>query len=410
MAGTKRKLSSSRVVNVWDLRRIAEQRVPKVVFDYLDGGAESEITLRENCRAFEDITFRPRQAVAFGQCDLQTQVLGREISFPAMLAPVGYSRLMHPGGEVAAASAAGQAGTGYILSTISGHKLENVKAGTSGPVWYQLYLVGGREAAEGAIERANKAGFGALVITVDTAVAGMRERDPRNGMSELLAGSVFAKLAFLPQILARPAWLASFLLDGGVPNLENIVIPGKGPMALIDVASSLSRSAVTWNDLRWIRENWPGPIVIKGILSGDDARRAVDEGAAAVVVSNHGGRQLDSVSAAIHALPEVVAAVGSQIEVLMDSGVRRGSDIVKALCLGARAVLVGRAYAYGLAAAGQAGVTRALQILRDDVERTLRLLGCPSVRELGPQYVSYPEEWRRHLPAEGSIPRVEVPK
>ena len=410
MAGTKRKLSSSRVVNVWDLRRIAEQRVPKVVFDYLDGGAESEITLRENCRAFENITFRPRQAVAFDQCDLQTQVLGREISFPAMLAPVGYSRLMHPGGEVAAATAAGQAGTGYILSTISGHKLENVKAGTSGPVWYQLYLVGGREAAEGAIERANKAGFSALVITVDTAVAGMRERDPRNGMSELLAGGVFAKLPFLPQILARPAWLASFLLDGGVPNLENIVISGKGPMPLIDVASSLSRSAVTWNDLRWIRESWPGPIVIKGVLSGDDARRAVDEGAAAVVVSNHGGRQLDSVSATIHALPEVVAAVGSQIEVLMDSGVRRGSDIVKALCLGARAVLVGRAYAYGLAAAGQAGVTRALQILRNDVERTLRLLGCSSVRELGPQYVSYPAEWRRHLSAEGSIPRVEVSK
>ncbi len=410
MAGTKRKLSSSRVVNIWDLRRIAEQRVPKVVFDYLDGGAESETTLRENCRAFEDITFRPRQAVAFGDCNLRTEVLGMEISFPAMLAPVGYSRLMHPGGEVAAATAAGQAGTGYILSTISGHKLENVKAGTAGPVWYQLYLVGGREAAEGAIERARKAGFSALVITVDTAVAGMRERDPRNGMTELLAGSVFAKLPFLPQILARPIWLATFLLDGGMPKLENIVIPGKGAMPLIDVASSLSRSAVTWNDLRWIRESWPGPIVIKGVLSGDDARRAVDEGAAAVVVSNHGGRQLDSVSATIHALPEVVAAVGSQIEVLMDSGVRRGSDIVKALCLGARAVLVGRAYAYGLAAAGQAGVTRALQILRDDVERTLRLLGCPSVQELGPQYVSYPVEWRRHLPVEGSIPRVEVSK
>src|SRR5437879_6682015 len=200
-----------------------------------------------------------------------------------MLAPVGYSRLMHPGGEVAAATAAGQAGTGYILSTISGHKLENVKAGTAGPVWYQLYLVGGREAAEGAIERARKAGFSALVITVDTAVAGMRERDPRNGMTELLAGSVFAKLPFLPQILARPIWLATFLLDGGMPKLENIVIPGKGAMPLIDVASSLSRSAVTWNDLRWIRESWPGPIVIKGVLSGDDARRAVDEGDAAVV-------------------------------------------------------------------------------------------------------------------------------
>ena len=403
MAGTKRKLRSSRVVNISDLRRIAEHRVPRVVFDYLDGGAESEITLRENCRAFEDITFRPRQAVAFGECDLRTQVLGTEISFPAMLAPVGYSRLMHPGGEVAAATAAGKAGTGYILSTISGHKLENVKAGTSGPAWYQLYLVGGREAAEAAIERARKAGFSALVITVDTAVAGMRERDPRNGMTELLAGSIFSKIPFVPQIVAHPGWLLSFLLDGGVPKLENICIPGQGPMPLIDVTASLGRSAVTWNDLRWIRESWPGPIVIKGILIADDARRSVDEGAAAVVVSNHGGRQLDSVSPTIKALPEVVSAVGSQIEVLMDGGVRRGSDIVKALCLGARAVLVGRAYAYGLAAAGQAGVERAIQILRNDVERTLRLLGCPSVQDLGPEYVSYPADWHNDVGVRGPI-------
>src|SRR5438876_1716111 len=403
MSGTKRKLRSSRVVNISDLRRIAEHRVPRVVFDYLDGGAESEITLRENCRAFEDITFRPRQAVAFGECDLRTQVLGGEISFPAILAPVGYSRLMHPGGEVAAATAAGKAGTGYILSTISGHKLENVKAGTPGPAWYQLYLVGGREAAEGAIERARKAGFSALVITVDTAVAGMRERDPRNGMTELLAGSVFSKIPFLPQMLAHPGWLVSFLLDGGVPKLENICIPGQGPMPLIDVTASLGRSAVTWNDLRWIRESWPGPIVVKGILIADDARRSVDEGAAAVVVSNHGGRQLDSVSPTIKALPEVVSAVGSQIEVLMDGGVRRGSDIVKALCLGARAVLVGRAYAYGLAAAGQAGVERAIQILRNDVERTLRLLGCPSVRDLGPEFVCYPADWHNDVGVRGPI-------
>jgi L-lactate dehydrogenase (cytochrome) len=271
--------------------------------------------------------------------------------------------------------------------------LEDVKASTKGFAWYQLYLVGGRGAAEGAIDRARKAGFSALVITVDTAVAGLRERDPRNGMSELLAGSIFSKLPFLPQILAHPGWLASFLLDGGVPKLENIVLPGKGPMPLIDVTASLGRSAVTWDDLRWIRESWPGPIVIKGVLIGDDARRAADEGAAAVVVSNHGGRQLDTVSSSIRALPEVVAAVGNQIEVLMDGGVRRGSDIVKSLCLGARAVLVGRAYAYGLAAAGHAGVTRALQILRADTERTLRLLGCPSVHELGPQYVRYPADW-----------------
>src|SRR5579859_2127383 len=382
------KLSPSEVVNISDLRRLAQKRAPKAVFDYLDGGADSEITLGENTRAFRDILFRPRQAVAFGQCALSVKVLGREISFPAMLAPVGYSRMMHPGGEVVAARAAGEAGTGYILSTISGHKMENVKAATSGPAWYQLYLVGGRGAAEGAIERARKAGFSALVITVDTAVAGLRERDPRNGMKELLGGSIFAKMPFLPEIMSHPQWLAGFLMDGGLPKLENIVIPGKGPMELLDVSASLAQSAVSWADFPWIRQLWNGPIVVKGILIADDARRAVDEGASAVVVSNHGGRQLDEVYPTIRALPEVVAAVGKQTEVLMDGGIRRGSDIVKALCLGARAVLVGRAYAYGLAAAGEAGVARAVEILHDDLERTLRLLGCPSIAALDRSYIS----------------------
>jgi L-lactate dehydrogenase (cytochrome) len=385
-----RRLKPSRVVNIADLRQIAKRRVPRAVFDYLDGGAEGEVTLRENCRAFEAITFRPRHAVAVGECDLRTRVLGTEISFPAMLAPVGYSRLMHPGGEIAAARAAGEAGTAYILSTISGHKMEDVKAGTKGTAWYQLYLVGGREVAEGAIERARKAGFAALVITIDTPVAGMRERDPRNGMAELMTGSIFAKLPFLPELFAHPGWLASFLLDGGVPKLENVVVPGQGGMPMVDVGTALRRSVVTWDDIRWIRQIWTGPIVIKGILTGDDARRAVDEGAAAISVSNHGGRQLDGVAASIRALPEVVAAVNGQVEVLMDGGVRRGSDIVKAICLGARAVLIGRAYAYGLAAAGHSGVARALEILREDVERTLRLLGCASIAQLDASYVQYP--------------------
>ncbi len=386
-------LKPSKVVNVEDLRRMAQRRLPRAVFDYLDGGAEAEVTLHENCRAFRDVTFRPRGAVAVADCNLKTRVLGHELSFPAMLAPVGYSRLMHPEGEVAAARAAGEAGTGYILSTISGHKLENVKAASQGPVFYQLYLLGGRTAAEGALDRARRAGFAALVITVDTPVSGMRERDPRNGMKELLSGSLFAKLPYLPNILAHPGWLISFLRDGGVPKLENIVIPGKGPMGLLDVGAALSESTVTWADLKWIREQWSGPIVVKGLLTGEDARRAIDVGAAAVVVSNHGARQLDSVSSTLRALPEIVAAVNGQIEVLMDGGIRRGTDIVKALCLGARAVLVGRAYAYGLGAAGYAGVTRAIDILRTDVERTIRLLGCPSAAALDRSYVDMPRDW-----------------
>jgi L-lactate dehydrogenase (cytochrome) len=388
-------LGSSKVVNIEDLRRLARRRLPRAVFDYLDGGADAEVTLRENPRAFDDIYFRPCSAVAFEKIDLGVRVLGKGLEFPAILAPVGYSRLMHPEGEVAAARAAGNAGTAYILSTISGHKLENVKTATTGPAWYQLYLLGGRGAAEGAIERARLAGYSALVITVDTAVAGLRERDPRNGMKELLGPSLFAKIPFLPEILAHPRWLAAFLADGGVPKLENIIVPNKGPMDLLDVSAALARATVTWADLDWIRKIWTGPIVVKGILTAEDAKRAVDHGAAAVVVSNHGGRQLDSVFPTIRALPEIVTAVGSATEVLMDGGIRRGSDIVKAICLGARAVLIGRAYAYGMAAAGYAGIERALAILRADTERTLRLLGCQSVSNLGPGYVSVPLNWSR---------------
>ena len=393
MTRTARSVASPRVVCIEDFRPIARARVPKSVFDYLDGGAEGEVTLRENCRIFNDVTFRPRHAVEVAKCDLRTRVLGLDLALPFLLAPVGYSRLMHPGGEVAAARAAGRAGTGYILSTISGHKLEDVKAGSTGPVFYQLYLMGGRGAAEASIERARVAGFSALVVTIDTPVSGIRERDCRNGMKELISGGPLEKIPYLPQILSRPGWLISFLLDGGVPLLPNVVVPGKGPMPLVDINAALAESTATWADFRWIREIWRGPIVVKGVLTGDDARHAVDVGAAAISVSNHGGRQLDGVPASLRALPEVVEAVKGQIEVFMDGGVRRGADIVKALCMGARAVLCGRAYAYGLAAAGEAGVERAIEILRTDLERTLRLLGCASVAELDRSYVNVPKNW-----------------
>jgi isopentenyl diphosphate isomerase/L-lactate dehydrogenase-like FMN-dependent dehydrogenase len=393
MTKMSRAGKSSRVVSIADFRSLSRRRLPQAVFDYLDGGAEGEVTLRENCRVFEDVTFRARQAVPVPGCELRTHLLGSELSFPALLAPIGYSRLMHPGGEVAAARAAGLAGIAYILSTVSGHSLEDVKASSRGPVFYQLYLLGGRAAAEGAIDRARVAGFAGLVVTIDTPVAGMRERDFRNGVKELLSGSLLAKARYLPEIVTHPGWLAGFLLDGGVPKLPNVVIPGRGPMPLVDVSAALASSAVCWEDLRWIRDRWPGPIVVKGVLTGDDARRAVDEGAAAVVVSNHGGRQLDCVAAPLRALREVAAVVNGRAEVLMDGGIRRGADIVKAVCLGASAVLCGRAYAYGLAVAGEAGVTRALEILRADVERTLRLLGCASIAALDRSYASVPANW-----------------
>ena len=393
MTQSASSVASPRAVSIADLRAIAKRRVPSAVFDYLDGGAEGEVTLRENCRVYDDITFHPRHAVAFAKCNLCTTVLGFNLALPFILAPVGYSRLMHPVGEVGAARAAGNAGTAYILSTISGHKLEDVKAASKGPVFPQLYLMGGRAAAEGAIERARVAGMSALVVTIDTAVSGIRERDYRNGMRELVSGTVFEKIPYLPQILSRPGWLISFLKDGGTPPLPNVVIPGKGPMPLVDVAAALAESTVTWDDLKWIRGLWRGPIVVKGVLTADDARRAVDEGAAAISVSNHGGRQLDCVQSSLRALPAVVKAVHGQTEILMDGGIRRGTDILKALCLGARAVLCGRAYAYGLAAAGEAGVNRAIEILRTDLDRSLRLLGCASVTELDRSYIHVPPNW-----------------
>src|SRR6266496_3281606 len=348
-----RSVQPPRVINIEDLRRAAKRRLPRVVFDYIDGGAEDERTLRANCHAFEEVTFRPRCAVATPACDLRVSVLGRSLSMPLILAPVGSSRLMYPRGEEAAASAAGAAGIAYALSTLSGCRLEDVADASKGPLWYQLYLVGGRDCALSAIERAKAAGFSALVVTIDTPVAGMRERDLRNGVKELLGGNLGSKLPFVSQLLIKPRWLAAFLADGGLMKFQNVIIPGNGPMLYADVAAALEQSVVTWQDLKWIREAWNGPIVIKGVHTGDDARRAVDEGADALVVSNHGGRQLDGVAPTLQMLPEVVAAVGDRVEVLFDGGIRRGSDIIKALCLGARAVLVGRAYAYGLGAAGE---------------------------------------------------------
>lgn len=390
-----RSVQPPRIVNIDDLRRAAKRRLPRVIFDYIDGGAEDERTLRGNSLAFEAVTFRPRCAVATPVCDLRTTVLGTSLPMPLILAPVGSSRLTYPRGEEAAARAAGTAGLIYTLSTLSGCRLEDVRAASEGHVWYQLYLVGGRDCALAAIERARNAGFLALVVTIDTAVAGMRERDIRNGAKELLSGKLGAMLPFVNQLLIKPRWLAAFLADGGLMKFQNVVIPGKGPMLYADVTAALEQSVVTWEDLIWIHEAWKGPIVVKGIHTAEDARRAVDMGASVLVVSNHGGRQLDGVAPALRTLPEVAAAVGDRIEVVLDGGIRRGSDIVKALCLGARAVMAGRAYAYGLAVAGSAGVARAIEILRADLVRTLKLLGCASVAELDKSYMDVPQEWLR---------------
>jgi isopentenyl diphosphate isomerase/L-lactate dehydrogenase-like FMN-dependent dehydrogenase len=374
------------IVNIEDLRLAAKRRLPRSVFDYIDGGADAEITLRENVRAYEDITFRPKSAVKIPQVDLATTVLGTTIALPFILAPVGSSRMFWPRGEEVAAKVAGAAGTIYSLSTLSGCRLEDVRKATPGTAWYQLYLCGGRDVASATIQRAKEVGYSALILTIDTGVSGFRERDFRNGSKELLTKS-WPMLPYAGQFVTRPRWLAGFFGDGGLMSFPNVMLP-EGPMLYADVGTALEQSTVTWADIKWIRDVWKGPIIVKGVHTGDDAKHAIDEGANAIVVSNHGGRQLDGVAATIRVLPEVVAAAAGRTEVLLDGGIRRGSDIVKALCLGARAVLIGRAYAYGLGAAGGPGVTRAVDILRTDVVRTMKLLGCASVAELDRSYVS----------------------
>jgi len=386
------QLSPPSVVNIDDLRRLAFKRVPRAVFDYIDGGADGEITLRANVRSFEEVIFRPRNACAPPQCDLRTTVLGTELSFPLILAPLGFTRLFHPEGEHGAAQAASAAGIAYCLSSFSGFRVDELRKAAAGPLWYQLYLAGGREVVEGSLERARQAGFSALAVTIDTNAPGNRERDLRNGVPELLSGSLLEKLPFVPSLISRPRWLARYVLDRDVMKFPNIVLK-EGAMGVADVREMLRQSTVCWADMKWIRQCWPGPILMKGVITAEDAKRAVDEGAAGVIVSNHGGRQLDSSSATLRALPEIVRAVDGRAEVLMDGGIRRGGDILKAICLGAKAVLAGRAYGYGLAAAGMAGVTSAIQILRADAERTLTLLGCASVHELNRSFVQIPRDW-----------------
>ena len=385
-------LGPPRVINIADLRRAARQRLPRIVFDYIDGAAESEVTMRENVRAFDDVIFRPRSAVATPVCDLTTTIIGTKLALPLLLAPVGSSRMFYPRGEAAAARAAGLAGTAYILSTLSGTSVEEVVAATSGPVWYQLYLIGGRDVALAAIARARESRCSALVVTIDTPVSGLRERDLRNGIKELLSGAPWTKVPYLFQFLARPRWLAAYLRDGGLMSFPNIVLPS-GPMPYADVGAALEKSMVSWDDLRWIREAWPGKVIVKGAHTADDARRAIDAGADAIVVSNHGGRQLDGVAATIRVLPEIVAAANESVDILLDGGIRRGADIARALCLGARAVLIGRSYAYGLGAGGTAGVTRAIEILRTDLERTMKLLGVASSARLDRTFVDVPADW-----------------
>ena len=388
-------ISAPAVVNISDLRNRAKKRLPTMVFDYIDSGADREQTLAQNCSAFNEILFRPRCAVATPECDLGISVIDQKFALPFLLGPVGSSRMFYPQGEVLAAREAGKVGTGYTLSTLSGCRLEDVKKATDSPAWYQLYLLGGKDVALKTIERAKSAGFSAIVVTIDTPVSGLRERDIRGGTKELLSKDPFQMLPFIPQMLAKPCWLTQWLADGGLMSFPNVQLDD-GPMGYTAIGPALEKSVVTWDDLQWIRKAWDGKIIVKGVHIGDDAKKAVDLGVDAIVVSNHGARQLDSVAPTIRTLPEILDAVNGQVDVLLDGGIRRGSDVIKALCLGAKGVLIGRAYAYGLAAAGGPGVARAIEILQTDIERTMKLLGCDSVKKLNKSYINYPDIWDKY--------------
>lgn len=379
-------VSARSLLTVADVRSAAQSRLPRMVFDFIDGGAEDERTVRANRSGFDDVVLQPRVLNGTGSNTLSTTIAGQRIAVPVVLAPAGLLRLAHPEGEVAAARAAGHAGTIFALSTGASCTIEDVAQAGRGPLWFQLYLWRDRDVILGLIDRARTAGYAGLVLTVDVPVVGQRERDVRNGMTLPPRPTIRNIL----DMIRRPRWVRGYL--GGPPlTFANFTSIGRGDSATA-LGAFVNREMIdpgqSWADLQWLRQQWDGPLLIKGLVAPEDARRAVDMGVDAVIVSNHGGRQLDAMVSAVAALPAVVDAVGEQTDVILDGGVRRGTDVVKALALGARAVMVGRPYVYGLAAAGATGVLRVLDILREELDRALTLTGCADIADLDRSFLA----------------------
>ncbi len=385
--------------SVADARRLAARRLPRILYDFIDGGSGDEVTLRANRQAFRDLTLRPRGAVDPGTPSLATTVLGQEVDFPVLISPCGGVSLVHPDGQVGVARAASDLRTICAASVLCGSDLALVAATEPGRHWLQLFPLGGREASERLVDFGRQAGFGALVLTIDSIISGRKERDIRNGGVRpggvsLSKVDLRTLLWFGPKVVGRPAWVWRFLRAGlpvGHPVLSRLGAGGTA-MSYDDAVGRWLAEPLTWADIQRIRDDWRGPIVVKGVLTAEDARRARDCGADAVVVSNHGGRQLDGAAATIAVLPEVVSAVGAEVEVLLDGGVRRGTDVVRALALGARAVMVGRPYLWGLALDGRAGVAHVLGLLRDEMVAALRLLGVSGVKDLDRSVLDLPKE------------------
>jgi L-lactate dehydrogenase (cytochrome) len=371
----------ARAASVADLRGMARRRLPRGVFDYIDGAAEDERTSLANEAAFAATTFRPRVLRGLGGVDAAGSILGRPLAYPLVLAPTGFTRIADPDGELAVARSAARAGIPYTLSTLSTRSIEEVRAVSDGRLWFQVYVWRDRGLVKEMIERAAAANYEALVLTVDTAVFGRRERDVRRGFSlppTIGPGTVLDGLL-------HPAWTWDLLRSEPI-RFANVagreVGDGSSPVTLSDYINAQFDSSLSWTDLDWLRSVWAGPIVLKGVQRVDDAVTAADAGVDAVALSNHGGRQLDGAPAAFSLVAPVADALGGRVEIICDGGVRRGSDIVKALAAGATAAMAGRAYLYGLGAAGERGVDRVLGWFRDDMVRTMTLLGAGSIREL----------------------------
>lgn len=381
----------ARAANVGDLRLIAKRRLPSGVFDYIDGAAEDEVTLRRNRAAYHCVEFRPRVLRDVSAVDPSTQLLGKDVTFPLVLAPTGFTRIADPEGELAVARAAARAGIPYTLSTLATRSIEEVANAAEGSHWFQVYAWKDRGLVRELIERAQIARYEALMLTVDTAVLGRRDRDVRRGFSLPPKIGVDTIL----DGIVHPGWTWDFLRSEPI-SFANVVGrtvgDGSDPVTLADYINTQFDPALSWADIEWMRSVWNGPIVVKGIQGVEDALLAADAGVDAIALSNHGGRQLDGAPPTLEILPSVVDAIEGRIEIICDGGVRRGSDIVKAVALGATSCMAGRAYLYGLGAAGEAGVDHVLRLLEADVRRTMALCGVTSVAELTPALVRWRDQ------------------
>jgi L-lactate dehydrogenase (cytochrome) len=379
--------SLDKVFNIEDLRKIARRKLPAPLFNYIDGGADEESNVRGNTHAFDSARLIPEYLVDVTNIDTTTRVLGREISMPLFLAPTGMTRLFHHDGETAVSKAAAAADTYYSLSTVGATSIEDVAAACDGPKCFQIYVMKDRGLTREFIQRCKDANYDSLTLTVDIPVAGNRERELRYGFSM----PPKLNLAGIAGFAARPGWVYRALTHPKaiLANVAHKIPAGSSQStSLMDYIANQFDSAVTWKDLEWMVSEWGGPFAIKGILSPSDARKAVDSGVSAIMVSNHGGRQLDGTLSAFEALGPILDAVGGECEVICDGGIRRGTHVLKALARGATACSMGRPYLYGLAAAGQPGVTRVLDLMRAEIERGMGLIGCRNISEISARHIT----------------------